>query len=673
MTTALPFLFAPVAIAEEQSGSSLDIGGHVELGAGVVHTGDGHFGQYANHYQTDGLFGLGSLELYWRNADDPFLYGELTLLSGVDQLALGVSHGRQGDYQVGLNYREFEALTHDNISTVFAKRGTEHQLPPDFTDLSSAGRFDTQTGVKRKRAELGLLRQLAGWEFSATANSERKTGSKLTGASERFGDATLLLAPVDYTHNSLDLKAGFTGDGWALNGNSYLSWFYNDDRALSFENPVNPSAPVRTLDTAPDNDFLLFSLDGYYQTSPLSQLSWYLVRGEAQQNDDWVQPTFPGSLMPDSLDARRVDTRFRLGFAARPTRAFSYRIQAEYHDRDNRTDVIEFAPATYSHLYDRTRRSLELSGSYRLPGSLRLKGGAEFTRLERTTKSLDKFTDDSDEQRSWLQLQMPVISRLSWSVYLETTERDVNLSAERLNVLSIEMPSQALPEYLIPGRNWQYGVKAEIPVTDTLYLLGSLERQQDDFDNRFFGLQSRELDEVTLTLAWQPRQTFSLNVFAVYQAVESSQEGLEFHPSGATTHANARWWQTFDDEFYSIGFNLRWQLSPALAGTLAYSLSDNDSRYTSTWLENTDTGEAAGTRDQLPGWGATVQRLEAGADWQYDSRTLLKVRYLYEHFDSADFAWQDDFNELGLGWRSPAYDAHGLVLSAIYYFESVGR
>ncbi len=669
LTAALPFLLSPAANSEEQSGRSLDIGGHAELGAGVVHTRDGHFGQYANHYQTNGLFGVGSLQLDWRDTDDPFLYGGLTLLSDVDQLALGVNHGRQGDYRIGLRYREFEALTHDNIRTVYANRGTEHQLPPDYTDLASAEGFDTQTGVKRTRAELDLFRQLARWTFSVAANSERKTGSKLTGASERFGDATLLLAPVDYTHNRLDLKAGFTGDRWVLNASSYLSWFYNHDRALSVENPINLSAPVRTLDTAPDNDFLLFSLDGYYQTSALSQLSWYLGRGEARQNDDWVQPIFSG---PDSLGARRVDTRFRLGFAAR-TRSFSYRIKAEYHDRDNRTDVIEFTPDTYMHLYDRTRTALDVNGSYRLPGRVRLKGGAEFTRLERTTKSLDTFSDDSDEQRYWLQLQMPVISRLSWSVYLETTERDVKLSAERLAALSTDMPSLALPEYLMPGRNWQYGLKGEIPVTDTLYLLGNLERQHDHVANRYFGLQSRDLDEATFTLAWQPHQTFSLNVFAVYQAMESPQEGIEFHPSGITSYANARWRQTSDDDFYSIGLNLRCQFSPNLAGTLAYSFNENDSRYTSTWLQNADTGEEAGTRDQLPGWGATVQRLEASAEWQYNPRILLKAHYLYEYFDSDDFAWQGDFNVLGLGWRSPAYDGHGLALSAIYYFESVGR
>lgn len=668
LSAGFPILFSSVAMSTEPPGGNLEVDGHVELGAGLARTTDGRFGQYASQYQSDGVFGLGSLVFNWQKTDDPFSYGGLSLVSGVDQLALGVHHGRQGEYRAGLSYREFEALTYDNISTVFANRGKAHQLPPGFTNLSSAERFDTETGVKRERAGLDLFRNLALWDISISANSERKTGSKLTGASERFGDATLLLAPVDYTHNTVDLKTAFTGDGWALNGISYLSWFYNDNRALSFENPVNLSAPVRTLDTAPDNEFLLVSLDGYYQTSSLSQLSWYLARGEARQDDDWLQPVSVG--MRDSLDARRVDTHFRLGFAARPTRSFSYRFKLEYHDRDNRTDVIEFAPATYSRLYDRNRKVLDLSGSYRLPGSMRLKGGAEFTRLERTTKSLENHTDDSDEQRYWLQLRMPVISRLSWSVYLETTERDVELSTERRTALSVDTPNQALPEYLIPGSNRRYGLKVEVPVTNELYLSGTLERQHDNFDNHYFGLQSRDLDEATVTLAWQPHQVFSLNIFAIYQTVESPQEGREFHPTGATTYANARWRQTLDDEFYNFGFNLSWQISPVLASTFAYSFSDNDSRYSSTWLENADTGEVAGARDQLPGWGVTVQRLEAGADWQYSPRLLLKSRYLYKRLDSDDFAWQDDFDVLGLGRVSPDYDAHGLVVSATYSFES---
>lgn len=669
ITIALPLLLSPDATGEEQSGSGLKFRGHLELGAGAVNTGEGHFGQYADLYQTDRLFGLGSLALNWRGANDGFKYGGLTLLSDVDQLALNVNHGRQGEYRVELAYRQFEALTHDDISTVFASRGGEHRLPFDFNNVSGAERFDTQTSVKRERLQVDLFRQLTRWEFSANANRERKTGGRITGASERFGDATILLAPVDYFHNTLALKAGYSGEAWVVNSNYYLSRFYNDDRVLGFENPVNRNAPVRTLDTAPDNDFLLFSLDGYYRTSPSSQFSWYLARGDARQDDAWLQPLFTNQLVRDSLDASRLDTRMRFGFAARPTGTFSYRIKAEYHDRDNRTDIIQLSPTSYAHFNDRSRKALDISGNYRLPGSLRLKGGMEFTRMERTTKSLNTFTDDTEAQRYWLQLQMPVISRLNWSAYLETTDRHVDISPERLNALDTNMPHQALPEYLLPGRNWQLGVKGEVPITDTLHLLGSLERQRDDFDNRFFGLRSRDIDEATLTLAWHPLPVLSLNVYAVYQAVESPQEGLEFHPTGAPSHANARWRQTYDDDFLSTGVDLRWQLSSSLVGTFAYSFSDNDSRYTSIWLEDADTGELAGERDRLPGWGATVQRLEAGADWQYSSQTLLKLRYLYEYFDSQDFAWQDDVSVLGFGWKSPSYNGHGLIVSATYYFR----
>ena len=151
------------------------------------------------------------------------------------------------------------------------------------------------------------------------------------------------------------------------------------------------------------------------------------------------------------------------------------------------------------------------------------------------------------------------------------------------------------------------------------------------------------------------------------------QEGVEFHPSAAPSYANARWRQTFDDAFNSVGFHLRWQLSARLATSLAYSVNDSTSRYRSTWLDNADTGEAAGTRDELPDWGVTTQRVEASADWQHSPRTAIKVRYLYERFDSDDFAWQDDVTVLGLGWRTPAYDGHALVVSASYHLDIAGH
>jgi len=516
-----------------------------------------------------------------------------------------------------------------------------------------------------------LAKEVQRWQFNATANTERKEGTRLTGASERFGDAVLLLAPIDYRHDSLDTSISYRGEGWALNSSYYLSRFYNDQRELTFANPINLNAPLRTLDMAPDNEFRRFSVDGHYQTTPLSQLSWYLAHGDGRQTEDWLQPiVVAGQPVLDSLDARRVDTTLRLGFAARATTKLSYNIKGEYRERDNRTQVIQLSPNSYNHLYDGVRKNLAASANYRLPGSLRLKGGMEFTATERTTRSLSQFTDDSDEQRFWAELRMPVISRLNWSVTIETSDRDVSLSEQRLAALSLVAPSQALPEYLIPGRSWQYGIKGDIPISDTVLLMASYDRREDNFNNDYYGLRSRDSNLLSLTMAWQASKDLSVNIFALYQDLKEPQEGFEYNPTAAPSHANARWRQRLDDDFVSLGINAHWQISATITTRLAYTYSDNDSSYRSTWLENADTGEPAGSEDRLPGWGTATQRLEANADWRYNPRTQFKVGYVYERVTSSDFAWgQDMFNTLGFGWRSPNYDAHALVLAVRYAFD----
>src|SRR5690606_20693141 len=155
-----------------------------------------------------------------------------------------------------------------------------------YAGLNGAERHPAEAGIKREQFALALTKDVQRWQFSATANTERKQGSRLTGASERFGDATLLLAPIDYRHDSVDTGIAYVGEGWAANGNYSLSRFYNDQRELTFANPINLGAPLRTLDMAPDNEFRRFSVDGHYQTTPLSQLSWYLAHGDGRQTED---------------------------------------------------------------------------------------------------------------------------------------------------------------------------------------------------------------------------------------------------------------------------------------------------------------------------------------------------------------------------------------------------
>lgn len=667
----LPLLAISVAWGATATEKATDIQSWLELGGGVVHNGNGRFGEYSNLYQSDRLFGLAAFGIDWRDSADPYRYGNLSAISGVDQLGLEAALARQGDYRIGFDYRRFEAVSREDVNTVFATRGSDHRLPPGYTGVSSAQRFNTHAGVSREGVALDLMRQLGQWQLSARLNSELKEGSKVTGASERFGDATLLLAPVDYRHDTITLGSAYEAQQWRVNTAWYHSRFRNDQRALSYQNPINLNAPLRTLDTGPDNEFTRISADGLYRLSTTSQVSFYAAHGDGRQNDDWLQPVLvAGQPLLDSLDARRVDTDLRIGFRAQPSARLGYRLQWDYRERDNRTDVIQLSPTGYSHLYDSTRQRLALDGSYRLPKRMRLRGGVELIDIERTSKSLTRFSDDVDDTRLWAELRLPAIGQLNWSLGVETTDRDSDLSAQRTAALNVGAPSQALPDYLLAGRNWQYRLQGDLPLSDTVMATASYRYVKDDFDNDYYGLRRRTSDELSANLSWQARQNLALSLWGLYQDFHLSQDGREFNPTSAPSHANAPWRQQADDSSRSAGVNLRWRIKPALEATMDYSLSDNDSSYRSRWLEDADTGEAAGTRDRLPGVGVDVQRLQAALDWDRSPRTRYQLRYLYQRMRSSDWAWGDDkFNALAFGWNSPNYDAHALMVTVKYQWD----
>lgn len=643
----------------------------LELGGGVVHNGNGRFGEYSNLYQSDRLFGLGAFGIDWRDGADPYRYGNLSAISGVDQLGLEAALARQGDYRIGFDYRRFEAVSREDVSTVFATRGSDHRLPPGYTGVSTAERFNTHAGVSREGAALDLLRQLGSWQISARLNSELKEGSKVSGASERFGDAALLLAPVDYRHDTLTMGAGYQAQQWLLNTRYDYSRFRNDQRALSYQNPINLNAPLRTLDTGPDNEFTRFSADGLYRLAAASQLSFYAARGDGRQNDQWLQPVLvAGQPLLDSLHARRVDTDLRLGLRAQLSPRLGYRLQWDYRDRDNRTDVIQLSPTGYSRLYDSTRQRLSLDGSYRLPQRMRLRGGVELIQMERTTTNLERFSDDADDTRLWTQLRLPAIGQLNWFVAVETTDRDSDLSAQRTAALNVTAPTQALPDYLLAGRHWQYQLQGDLPLAESLMLAASYRYLKDNFDHDFYGLHSRSSDEVSVNLSWQVRNGLALSAWGLYQDFHLAQDGREFNPTAAPTHANAPWRQQTHDSSQSTGLNLLWRINHAVEASVDYSFSDNDSSYRSRWLEDADTGEAAGTSNHLPGYGVDVQRLDAGLTWDQNHRTRYQLRYLYERFRSNDWAWGDDkFNALAFGWNSPNYDAHALLFTVKYQWD----
>lgn len=642
----------------------------MSLGIGVSENANGRFGEYSQLLQTDRLFGLGELGYRWRSGEDPYQSARLEARSTLEQLGASAELARQGDYRIGLDYRHFESISREGYDSVYRGDTLQQSLPPGYSGPETATAFRADAGLQRQQGELSLMRQLGPWQLSAALASEDKSGRKVNGFSERFGDAALVAVPVDQRHDTLELTAAHAAGPWSSN----LAWYYsalsNDARAFGFANPVNLEAPRRAVDLGPDNTFQRLSADGLYRVADNRHLSWFASYADARQDEDFLEPVLvEGQAVLDSLDARRVDTDLRLGFRHQLNSRLGYRLKADYRDRDNRTDVIQLSAEDYSHLYDRRRYRAQADARYRLGAGMSVSSGLEWQRVERTTRSRESYTDDRDTTRVWAALRLPSLGRLNTSLRVEGETRNSDLSAERLARLDVAAPSEALPQYLLEGRSWSYQLRGDLPLTASLSLAADYRHTRDSYDNDYYGLRGRDRDDVSVNLSWQASRDLALSAWGQYQHDRLDQQGFEFGPPGRTTYANASWRQQVRDTSAALGLNLRWQASAALEATLDISHSDNDSSYRSRWLDDADSGEAANSVDSLPGYGVDVQRVRGELEYAWSPQTDITLQYRYERLDAGDWAWQrSDFAVLAFGWASPGYEAHALLLSVHHRF-----
>ena len=665
---SLPILACVANASEPPSGDLTQR--WMSLGIGVAENANGRFGEYSRLLQTDRVFGLGELGYRWRSGEDPYHSASLQARSTLEQLGASAELARQGNYHIGLDYRQFEAISREGYDSVYRGDTLQQSLPPGYSGPETATPFRADAGVQRQQGELSLLRHLGPWRLSAVLASEDKSGRKVAGFSERFGDAALVAVPVDQRHDTLEVTAARAAGPWSGNLGWYYSALSNDARNLTFANPVNLGAPPRSVDLGPDNTFQRLSFDGLYRLADNRHLSWFASYADARQDEGFLEPVLvEGQPLLDSLDARRVDADLRLGYRHQLSPRLGYRLKADYRDRDNRTEVIQLSADDYSHLYDRRRYRASLDARYRLGGGMSLNSGVAWQRMERTTVSREEYTDDQDTTRLWASLRLPSLGPLNWSVRVEGESRDSELSAQRLARLDVTTPSEALPEYLLEGRSWSYQLRGDLPLSPTLSLAADYRHARDSYDNDFYGLRGRDRDDVSLNLSWQASRDLAFSAWGQYRHDRLDQQGIEYGPPGRTVYANAPWRQQIRDNSAALGLTLRWQASASVEASLDLSHSDNDSSYRSRWLDDADSGEAAGSVDSLPGYGVDVQRLTGELQWAWSPRTDFSLRYRYERLNAGDWAWQrGDFTALAFGWNSPGYDAHALMVSVHHRF-----
>ena len=389
--------------------------GYVDAGVGYLSDDSFKFGEYTG--LTDkGAYLIGDAQYRYRGKDARYLDLDARNL-GLDSRSIEVEGGKQGKYELSLEYYELPHFISDSAVTPFLGSGGDVlSLPAGWVRAGTTGGMTQlnsslrQEDLETKRKNLGLGATFfpgSKWQTAIKGRHEIKEGQRAIAAGFVINNAAQFVQPIDYVTDELDVSATYSGQRFQARVGYYGSIFRNQDESLTWDNPFTSAfnADQGRLALPPDNQFhqLLASLG--YQINKKTRLTADITAGRGTQDEDFLPYTINstiGGLQPlprTSLDGR-VDT---LTAYVRVNSVLSERWQLnaayKYNDRDNKTDQATYTTpvntdsvlvAAQTNLpYSFTENVLNLSADYRI--NKRTKGslGFDYEAIERTFQEVE--------------------------------------------------------------------------------------------------------------------------------------------------------------------------------------------------------------------------------------------------------------------------------------------
>lgn len=651
--------------------------GFVEGGLGYLSTDSFKFGEYTG-LTDEGLYLIGEASLRSRGEEASYLDLEATRL-GLDSRALRLEGGRQGKYDLSLEYREITHFISDSARTPFGGSGDDTLLlPPGWVRGSTTGGMtalpgsltDVDLETKRKRLDLGAS-FLAGqsWKYSLKVRHETKEGKERIAGAFLFNSAQLV-EPVDYVSDELDVSATYSRPKFQARFAYYGSFFRNRDESLTWDNPFASffGADTGQLALPPDNQFHQLLASVGYQVNKKTRLTADFAVGRGEQDEDFLQPTLnPGLVVPSlprtSLDGR-VDT---VNANIRVNSVLNDRWQLngtlKYDDRDNKTPQ-----ATYTWVntdsaislprtnlpYSFTENALKLSADYRIAVRAKASVGLDYEKFERTFQEVEK----TQENTIWGKISARAQDNVDLLLTLAHGERDrtayepvpqtfppENPLLRKFNMADRERDAGDLQLTVMPRENLSIGVGFGIAV--------------NDYTESTIGLLNSEELNVNLDSAVKLSEKTSVHFFLNHQRIESKQAGSQTFSTPDVTARN-------DDTIDTGGIGVR--------HTVTKDKLEVGADYAIVRSQGEVTVTTAVPTVPFPDLTTKLNSLKVYADYRLKQKGLsLNAAWWYESYETDD--WQLDGvtpstipNVLTFGETSPSYHASFVSLSVRYKF-----
>ena len=737
MSLAIAAMLLPAtALAQDDDGFLLDeepvkepvpvFDSWVEVGAGWTSDSSFKFGEFSGLEDKGGHI-IGDFRIQMRGAwdDDSTEYWLLTGSNlGLESRAMHLEFGHQGSFKLFLDYDQIPKFLLDDASTPFivGNSGTSLTLPANWvpgdrdngemTNLV-ASLNDVNIAHDRKRFGGGVVWIMSkGWQLKSSFRREVKEGSRTTaaifGTSGGNPAASVVPEPIDYETDDVDLVLGYQGKKAQLNLGYHLSVFRNANTSFTFQNPYtgSPWVPTASFPTGvgqiglpPDNKSHQISLASGYALGPTTRATANFSYTRSTQNVDFLPFTFDPNIVittplpRSSLEGKVKTIMTRLGISSRPTPKLSLSARYKYTDRDNETprDVFLLIPsdsadqgdidgsrARINMPYSRSQHLIEVETGYRLTSRSKLTLGYDYEQFKRTFTEVAK----TREHRFVAKLRTSASAKMSGWLSFDYATRDGSEYIHNEAFLASHTPEHLGPDpeeefenhpavrkfYIADRDRIGFKASATFVPSDSVVISAMGRYSHSEYDATRVGLTDSQNLSATVDCSYNPNPKTTAYAFYTYENLQFDQAGFGNRRGTDLTDFDAQFWLVdTNDKVNSFGVGLD---RTAMEDRLDFGFEYTYSRSV------TDFAFDAGTALSFAPLADLKTRLHSlgmHAEYRYTDNMSIKLRYLFQKFDTVDFALDgivvDTISTvIALGNTSPDYSVHVIGISTVYRF-----
>ena len=652
------------------------LSGSIELGAGYVSEDFFEFGNFRG-LEDEGLFGAFGADLLYRDDSARYfrLHGERL---GLDSRSLLAEGGRQGSYELSLEYDEIAHFRAEDTRTIFLGAGTANQnLPTDWIKDDNTSEMtqiedsltDINIGQDRELLRLGFaIENDSPWSYAVDLQRTTREGNAFKGASMLFRSAQLA-APIDYETTQVDAAVSYIQDTWQLEVAYNLSIFDNDNRSLRWQNPFTAinGADQGQLAEPPDNQAHQVMLSGSWRLPGWLTVAGQFALGRIDQDDAFLAPTINSNLTEPSLPRNNLDgeinTRIaNLRITGQITNRLSAKAQINYDERDNDTPRDSFLQVATDAFVTGARTNLPFSHErfsakgildYRLLSSLKLSASVEHREMERSFQEVE----DTNTERYGFQARARPIADLGIRVEFNHEERDNDLDP---NLLGMDVNPDLRRFHFAQKNRDALRVDVDYSILQNLMAGAFFELADEEFSDTKIGLSDAHDVRYGLDISSRPTKNMTAHAFFSIESLEADIFGRD-SPEGTP------WQFEQDDNFRTVGFGMEFMDLPGKWGRagvdFTYASADGELRVIK-----------RGSAPPFPELQTRRCTAEAFMERSVRANMDLRLGYLVGKLRENDFLRDHVYpatisNVLTLGEQTPDGTVHVITALLRYHFE----